>query len=112
MIRGAGAGAAMGASGEVNAVFLWGWAIDEGAYDTAVGDGWQSPLDLRPACEFKGLSGTAPCPTVPPGLLGPSGHPLGTFRLEQSPALSIMAPLRGRDPLAANFHQRSHRLEA
>ena len=37
MIRGAGAGAAMGASGEVKAaVFLWIWAVDEGAYDTAV----------------------------------------------------------------------------
>ena len=37
MIRGAGAGAAMGASGEVKAaVFLWIWAVEEGAYDTAV----------------------------------------------------------------------------
>ena len=44
MIRGAGAGAAMGASGEVKAVFLWIWAVDEGAYDTAVAHRWQSPV--------------------------------------------------------------------
>jgi hypothetical protein len=43
MIRGAGAGAAMGASGEVNAVFLWIQGIDEGAYDTAVVGTWESP---------------------------------------------------------------------
>ncbi len=42
MIRGACAGAAMGASGEVNAVFLWSWAVDEGAYDTAVVRRWES----------------------------------------------------------------------
>jgi hypothetical protein len=45
MIRGAGAGAAMGASGKVKAaVFLWIWAVKEGAYDTAVVYGWQSPV--------------------------------------------------------------------
>lgn len=56
MIRGAGAGAAMGASGEVKAaVFLWIWAVDEGAYDTAVIEGRQSPVGLRPPCRFKGL---------------------------------------------------------
>jgi len=47
MIRGAVAGAAMGASGEVNAVFLWSMAIDEGAYDTAV-------VHTRKACTQPG----------------------------------------------------------
>jgi hypothetical protein len=55
MIRGAGEGAAMGASGEVKAVFLWSWAIDEGAYDTAVSHGWQFPVHSGPPCRFKGL---------------------------------------------------------
>ena len=45
MIRGAGAGAAIGASGEVKAaVFLWIWAEYEGAYDTAVVYRWESPV--------------------------------------------------------------------
>ncbi len=48
MIRGTGAGAATGASGEVNAVFLWVWAIDEGAYDTAVVEAWESLLRSGP----------------------------------------------------------------
>lgn len=44
MIRGAVAGAAVGASGEVKAVFLWSWAVDEGAYDTAVVHAGESPV--------------------------------------------------------------------
>jgi hypothetical protein len=55
MIRGTGAGAAMGASGEVKAVFLWSWGIDEGAYDTAVVESRQSPVHWGPPCRFKGL---------------------------------------------------------
>jgi hypothetical protein len=48
MIRGAGAGAAMGASGEVNAVFLWSQTIDEGTYDTAVVHTGKASPRLRP----------------------------------------------------------------
>jgi hypothetical protein len=57
MIRGAGAGAAMGASGEVKAVFLWGQGINEGAYDTAVAHREKDSEGLRPACRFNSLRG-------------------------------------------------------